>query len=59
MADAADPFRISMFSMSFGLRSARRLTTWSCDDDWLPLDREIDASPPPIDAFEMMMPSTT
>ena len=35
-----------MFSMSFGLMSARRLTVWSWLDDVEPLDREIDARPP-------------
>ena len=59
MAVAAADFNTSIFSMSFGLKSARRFTTWSCDDAWLPLDREIEARPAGMEALETMMPSTT
>ena len=59
MALAAADFRTSMLSMSFGFRSAKRLTVWSCDDVVLPLERVIEARPAPIDALDTMMPSTT
>jgi len=37
MAEAAEPLRISTLSMSLGLRSAIRLSGFSCDDTEIPL----------------------
>ena len=59
MADAAADFNTSMFSTSFGLRSAKRLTTWSCEELRLPPARVTELAPDEIDALETMMPSTT
>src|ERR1041384_850190 len=48
-----------MFSMSFGLSAAGRLTVWSGVELVEPLERETDARPLATDWFDTMTPSTT
>ena len=45
--------------MSFGLRSAKRFTTWSWLEPVEPLAREIAEAPDETPALETMTPSTT